>query len=46
MVAAGRYFAAKQGLSLVEKAELVAHAVEAMHMDDLCPFDAEQKVLA
>ena len=45
MVAAGRYFAAKQGLSLVEKAELVAHAVEAMHMDDLCSFDIKQKIL-
>ena len=45
MVDAGRYFAAKQGLSLVEKAELVAHAVEAMHMDDLCSFDIKQKIL-
>ena len=45
MVEAGRYFATKQGVSLNEKAELVAHAIEAMRMDDLCPFDAQQKVL-
>ena len=45
MVEAGQYFATKQGMLLRERAELVAHAVEAMRMDDLCPFDVQQKVL-
>ena len=46
MIEAGRYFADKQGGELTSNKELVAYAVEAMHMDDLCPFDAEQKILA
>ena len=45
MIAAGRYFAAKQGLPLQGTNELMRIAVEAMHMDDLAPFDVEQKVL-
>lgn len=45
MVEAGRYFAAKRGIHSVNKTGLVALAVEAMHMDDLCPFDAQQKML-
>ena len=45
MVEAGQYFATKQNLELAEKSELIALAVEAMHMDDLCPFDIQQKVL-
>ena len=45
MVEAGRYYAEKLGKPLMEKADLVALAVEAMHMDDLCPFDIQQKVL-
>ena len=45
MVEAGQYFATKQNLQLAEKSELVALAVEAMHMDDLCPFDIQRKVL-
>ena len=45
MLEAGRHFAAKQG-TLVEGAEeLIQVAVEAMRMDDLCPFDANLKVL-
>ena len=46
MVEAGRYFVAKQGLSAQGVDELVQLAVEAMHMDDLCPFDVKQKILA
>ena len=45
MVGAGQYFAAKQGLSAQGVDELVQLAVEAMRMDDLCPFDVERKVL-
>ena len=45
MVEAGQYFANKQGKLLKEKADLITLSVEAMHMDDLCPFDIQQKVL-
>ena len=45
MLQAGRHFAAKQGIGIQEPAELIALAIDAMHMDDLCPFDINQKVL-
>ena len=45
MVEAGRYFADKQSIALTEKADFITLAVEEMHMDDLCPFDVQQKVL-
>lgn len=45
MVEAGHYFAEKKSVAYTNKADLVAIAVSAMHMDDLCPFDAEKKVL-
>ena len=45
MVEAGQYFANKQGKLLKEKADLITLSVGAMHMDDLCPFDIQQKVL-
>ena len=45
MLQAGRHFANKQGIAKQEPAELIGLAVDAMHMDDLFPFDASQKVL-
>jgi len=45
MVEAGRYFAAKQGLSGQSADELIELAVKTMGMDDLCPFDTNHKVL-
>jgi glutamate formiminotransferase/formiminotetrahydrofolate cyclodeaminase len=45
MLEAGRHFAAKRGVSVEGAEELIQVAVEAMHMDDLCPFDANLKVL-
>lgn len=45
MVEAGRYFADKQSIALTEKEDFITLAVEQMHMDDLCPFDIQQKVL-
>ena len=45
MVEAGRYFAAKQGVLGLSVEELIHLAVEAMHMEDLCPFDTNQKIL-
>ena len=45
MIAAGRHFAALQGMAVLTEEELVSLAVEAMRMDDLCPFDVRQKVL-
>lgn len=46
MVGAGHYFAEKNSVAYTDKADLVAIAVSAMHMDDLCPFDVDKKVLA
>ena len=45
MLEAGRHFAAKQGVSVEGAEELIQVAVETMRMDDLCPFDANLKVL-
>lgn len=45
MVEAGRYFAAKQGLSGQSADELIELSVKTMRMDDLCPFDTNHKVL-
>ena len=45
MVAAGRHYAAAMGRKGLSEGALVALAVEAMHMDDLCPFDIGEKVL-
>ena len=45
MAEAGRHFAAIQGISAQNNESLMQVAVEAMHLDDLCPFDIEQKVL-
>lgn len=45
MIAAGRHFAEKQGHALQEADALIGLAVEAMRMDDLCPFDVSQRVL-
>lgn len=45
MLEAGRHFAAKQGVSVKGAEELIQVAVETMRMDDLCPFDANLKVL-
>ena len=45
MVEAGRYFADKQSIALIEKEDFITLAVEEMHMDDLCSFDIQQKVL-
>lgn len=45
MVEAGRYFAEKHAIACDDRRRLVEIAVNAMHMDDLCPFDIDQKVL-
>ena len=45
MVEAGRYFADKQSIALIEKEDFITLAVEEMHMDDFCSFDIQQKVL-
>ena len=45
MLEAGRHFATKQGIAESFAERLVQLAVEAMRMDDLCPFDVNQKVL-
>ena len=45
MVEAGRHFATMQNTPAQSNDALMQVAVEAMHMDDLCPFDIEQKVL-
>jgi glutamate formiminotransferase/formiminotetrahydrofolate cyclodeaminase len=45
LVEAGRYFAAKQGVQGVDSDGLIELAVEAMHLEDLCPFDTERKIL-
>ena len=45
MLEAGRHFATTQGISVQSNDALMQVAVEAMRMDDLCPFDIEQKVL-
>lgn len=43
---AGRYFLAKSGGSTAEDNRgLIDIAVRAMHLDDLCPFDPEKKIL-
>ena len=46
MIEAGRYFARKSSLSYDASDELMALAVSAMNMNDLCPFDIEAKVLS
>jgi len=46
MIASGRYYLARRGLSPdAPPAEVLAAAVEAMHLDDLRPFDIRNKVL-
>ena len=45
MLDAGRYFAEKNATPCDDRRRLVEIAVNAMHMDDLCPFDVESKVL-
>lgn len=45
MLDAGRYFAEKNASPCDDRRRLVEIAVNAMHMDDLCPFDVESKVL-
>jgi glutamate formiminotransferase/formiminotetrahydrofolate cyclodeaminase len=45
MLEAGRYFAAKRGVAALSADELMQLAVEAMCMEDLCPFDTDKKVL-
>ena len=45
MMMAGQYFADQQDKVVEGTDALINLAVEAMHMDDLCPFDTEQKVL-
>lgn len=44
MVEAGKHYATI-GCEEMTKEEYIVLAVEAMHMDDLCPFDIAQKVL-
>ena len=45
MLDAGRYFAEKNATPCDDRRRLVEIAVTAMHMDDLCPFDIDHKVL-
>ena len=45
MLDAGRYFAEENATPCDDRRRLVEIAVTAMHMDDLCPFDIDQKVL-
>lgn len=45
MLDAGRYFADKESVLCDNVQDLIQMAVNAMHMDDLCPFDVESKVL-
>ena len=45
MLDAGRYFADKGSVLCDNVQDLIRMAVNAMHMDDLCPFDVESKVL-
>ena len=45
MIEAGRYFAGKQGSQLKVKEELVNLAIESMKMEDLGPFETEQRIL-
>jgi hypothetical protein len=45
MVEAGRHFATIKGMPVQSNDALMQLAVEAMHMDDLCSFSVEQKVL-
>jgi glutamate formiminotransferase/formiminotetrahydrofolate cyclodeaminase len=45
MIEAGRHFAAMKGMPVQSNDALMKVAVEAMRMDDLCPFSMEQKVL-
>lgn len=45
MLDAGRYFADKESVLCDNVQDLIRMAVNAMHMDDLCPFDVESKVL-
>ena len=46
LIQAGRHFAQKYLLSDATQNELMALAVKAMNMDELCPFDIETKVLS
>lgn len=45
LIEAGRYFADKNSVSYVSAQDLIQIAVDAMRMDDLCPFEVENKVL-
>lgn len=45
MIEAGRYFARKQGRRLEENGEFVSLAIRSMQMEDLGPFDTEQRIL-
>ena len=45
LIEAGRHFAALQGMPGQRGEALLKLAVESMHMDDLCLFDINQKVL-
>lgn len=45
MLDAGRYFADKESVLCDNVQDLIRMAVNAMHMDDLSPFDVESKVL-
>ena len=45
LIEAGRHFAALQGMPEQRGEALIKLAVEVMHMDDLCSFDMERKVL-
>ena len=45
MVEAGRFFADAQQVEASTTDELIGLAVRAMHMEDLAPFDVEQRIL-
>ena len=45
MIDAGKHFADAQQVAMHSFDELIRLAVESMHMDDLAPFDVEQRIL-
>ena len=45
MIEAGKHFADAQQVALQSFDEFIRLAVESMHMDDLAPFDVEQRIL-
>lgn len=45
LVEAGRHYAAPECLATADEATLIATAIQALHLDDLCPFDPQKKII-